>query len=62
MMGRQWLDQAQFFYSFHLDERVPTSHLLCKIDVLSAMHWQLFIARWRRSTAIPVAHRLIPSR
>jgi hypothetical protein len=24
MMGRQQNDQAQFFYSFHFDERVPT--------------------------------------
>jgi transposase len=33
MMGRQRNDQAQFFYSFHLEERVPASHLLRKIDV-----------------------------
>ncbi len=33
MMGRQRNDQAQFFYSFRLEERVPTSHLLRRIDV-----------------------------
>jgi len=33
MMGRQRNDQAQFFYAFHLDERVPTSNLLRRIDV-----------------------------
>ena len=33
MMGRQRIDQAQFFYSFHFDERVPTGHLLRRIDV-----------------------------
>jgi transposase len=33
MMGRQRNDQAQFFYSFRLDERVPADHLLRKINV-----------------------------
>jgi len=33
MMGRQRADQAQFFYSFHLEDRVPASHLLRKINV-----------------------------
>ena len=33
MMGRQRADQAQFFYSFHLEERIPASHLLRKINV-----------------------------
>jgi transposase len=33
MMGRQRNEQAQFFYSFHLEERVPTGHLLRRIDV-----------------------------
>jgi transposase len=33
MMGRQRADQAQFFYSFHLEERVPAAHLLRKINV-----------------------------
>jgi transposase len=32
MMGRQRAGQAQFFYSFHLEERVPAGHLLRKID------------------------------
>ncbi len=33
MMGRQSADQAQFFYAFNLDERVPETHLLRRIDV-----------------------------
>src|SRR6201988_5371681 len=33
MMGRQRADQAQFLYSFHLEGRVPVSHLLRKINV-----------------------------
>jgi transposase len=32
MMGRQSADQAQFFYAFNLDERVPETHLLRRID------------------------------
>jgi transposase len=33
MMGRQAADQAQFFYAFNLDERIPKTHLLRRIDV-----------------------------
>ena len=33
MMGRQNADQGQFFYAFKLDERVPETHLLRRIDV-----------------------------
>ena len=33
MMGRQTADQAQLFYSFNLEERIPASHLLRRIDV-----------------------------
>jgi transposase len=33
MMGRRQVVQAQFFYSFHLEERVAVDHLLRKIDV-----------------------------
>jgi hypothetical protein len=36
MMGRQRNDQAQFFYSFHLEERIPNGHLLRRIDVFVA--------------------------
>jgi transposase len=32
-MGRQAADQAQFFYVFNLDERIPKTHLLRRIDV-----------------------------
>lgn len=33
MMGRQTADQAQLFYSFNLEERIPAGHLLRRIDV-----------------------------
>ena len=33
MMGRQTADQAQLFYSFNLEERIPASHLLRRIDI-----------------------------
>jgi hypothetical protein len=45
MMGRQRNDQAQFFYSFHLEERVPAGHLLRQIDVFVTKALQAFIAR-----------------
>jgi transposase len=32
MMGRQTGDQSQLFYSFNLEERIPTSHLLRRIN------------------------------
>lgn len=32
MMGRRSADQAQLFYSFNLDERIPSGHLLRRID------------------------------
>lgn len=35
MMGRQTADQAQLFYSFNLDERIPKTHLLRRIDVFA---------------------------
>ena len=33
MMGCQAADQAQFFYAFNLDERIPKTHLLRRIHV-----------------------------
>jgi transposase len=36
MMGRQTADQTQLFYSFNLDERIPATHLLRRIDVFVA--------------------------
>jgi transposase len=33
MMGRQTADQAQLFYSFNLEERMPAGHPLRRIDV-----------------------------
>src|SRR5215211_441325 len=46
MMGRQIGDQASLFYQFRLDDRVPKSHLLRRINVfvtavLADMHEQL---------------------
>lgn len=46
MMGRQAADQAQFFYAFRLDERIPRAHLLRRIDVfatkaLAAVHREM---------------------
>jgi hypothetical protein len=32
MMGRQRGDQSQLFYLFNLEERIPTSHLLRRIN------------------------------
>jgi hypothetical protein len=37
MMGRQTTDQARLFYEFHLEERVPSDHLLRRIDVFTAV-------------------------
>jgi len=33
MMGRQSADQHQLFYQFNLDERIPTGHLLRRMNV-----------------------------
>jgi transposase len=33
MMGRQRRDQAKLFYEFRLDDRIPKTHLLRRIDV-----------------------------
>ena len=46
MMGRQKADQHQLFYQFNLDERIPTGHLLRRMDVfvgdaLSDLHREL---------------------
>jgi hypothetical protein len=32
MMGRQAGDQRQLFYLFNLEDRIPTGHLLRRID------------------------------
>ena len=32
MMGRQTGDQSQLFYLFNLEERIPVSHLLRRIN------------------------------
>ena len=32
MMGRQKVDQSQLFYLFNLEGRVPTQHLLRRIN------------------------------
>jgi hypothetical protein len=32
MMGRQTVDQSQLFYLFNLEERIPSRHLLRRIN------------------------------
>ena len=39
MMGRQENGQRQFFYSFDLDEVVPSDHLVRQIDGLLDLGW-----------------------
>ena len=39
MMGRQENGQGQFFYSFDLDEVVPSDHLVRQIDGLLDLNW-----------------------
>jgi transposase len=39
MMGRQENGQGQFFYSFDLDEVVPSDHLVQQIDGLLDLSW-----------------------
>src|SRR5215831_10114793 len=34
MMGRLTSDQAQLFYEFRLEDRIPASHLLRQIDAV----------------------------
>lgn len=34
MMGRLEADQAKLFYEFCLDDRIPSGHLLRKIDAV----------------------------
>ena len=46
MMGRQSGDQSRLFYEFRLDDRIPKSHLLRRINVfvtaaLDDVHEQL---------------------
>ena len=33
MMGRRRRDQGKLFYEFRLEDRIPESHLLRRIDV-----------------------------
>ena len=39
MMGRLSHEQAQFFYSFRLDEAVPDDHLIRKIGAVLDLSW-----------------------
>ena len=39
MMGRLETDQDQFFYSYRLDELVPTDHLVRKLDAVLDLSW-----------------------
>jgi hypothetical protein len=59
MMGRLNRDQAQFFYSFSLEEVVPDDHLVRKIAAFVDLAW----VRKELAPIIPalVGHRLIRS-
>jgi transposase len=57
MMGRGTADQAQLFYEFHLDDRVPADHLLRRIDVFAAAA----LADLRRKLADHYSHTGRPS-
>jgi transposase len=66
MMARQQNDEAQFFYSFHLEEHIPTGHLLRRIDVfvaqaLAAIHCELadFYSHTDRPSIDPELRMLI---
>jgi hypothetical protein len=39
MMGRRTMGQGQLFYMFALDEVVPASHLVRKIDAILDLSW-----------------------
>jgi transposase len=39
MMGRREDGQGQFFYSFDLDEVVPSDHLVRQIDAVLDLGW-----------------------
>ena len=39
MMGRLASDQSKFFYDFHLDDHVPSDHLLRRIDAVLDLSW-----------------------
>ena len=39
MMGRLANDQAKFFYDFHLEDHVPSDHLLRRIDAVLDLSW-----------------------
>ena len=46
MMGRQTSDQAQLFYEFCLDDRVPDNHLLrrTQLRLVQATYGNTFLA------------------
>ncbi len=51
MMGRQTGDQSQLFYLFNLEQRIPASHLLRRINSKLRRFWQGFVRSWRRFIA-----------
>lgn len=57
MMGRQTADQAQLFYSFKLDERIPKAHLLRRIDMFATQA----LAEVHREMAAYYSHTGRPS-
>ena len=39
MMGRRTSDQSQLFYLFNLEERLPASHMLRRINPVVTIRW-----------------------
>ena len=61
MMGRQTGDQSQLFYLFNLGRRIPTGHLLRRINPVVARILVDFARSWCRSTVTLAGLRLILS-
>jgi len=39
MMGRLASDRSKFFYEFHVDDHVPSEHLVRRIDAVLDLSW-----------------------
>jgi transposase len=51
MMGRQQDDQAKLYYEFCLEDRVPSNHLLRKIDRFIDLELRTHLAPFYSNTA-----------
>jgi hypothetical protein len=52
MMGRQESDQRQLFYLFNLEDRIPTDHLLRRINPIVATRKRTFASVITRGATI----------